>query len=129
VWTAAGKPLADLLADQGALRPEHRPLLDALADAHLKLHGGDPEKSLAALDLNRSTRESLANAGGPKAEATLATSAPGPPPAAAPIAPRPTPSAPPPATASGSGSCGPTPAAAWVPCSWRWTPSCTARWP
>src|SRR5206468_2738753 len=38
----------------------------------LKLHRGDPEKSLAALDLNRSTRESLAAAGGPQVEATLA---------------------------------------------------------
>src|SRR5262245_48352779 len=72
-WTAApGKPLADLLAEQGALRPEHRPILDALAEAHLKLHGGDPERSLAALELNRSTRESLAAAGGPQVEATLA---------------------------------------------------------
>ena len=71
-WTAApGKPLADLLAGQGALRPEHRPLLDALVEAHLKIHGGDPEKSLAALELNRSTRESLAAAGGPEVEATL----------------------------------------------------------
>src|SRR6516165_2223504 len=72
-WTAAPrKPLADLLADHGALRPEHRPILDALVDAHLRLHGGDPEKSLAALDLNRSTRESLARAGGPDVEGTLA---------------------------------------------------------
>jgi hypothetical protein len=72
-WTAApGQPLTDLLAEQRALRPEHRPILDALADAHLKVHGGDPEKSLAALDLNRSTRECLAAAGGPQVEATLA---------------------------------------------------------
>jgi serine/threonine-protein kinase len=72
LWTAApGKPLADLLAEQGALRPEHRPLLEALADAHLKLHGGDPEKSLAAFGVDRSTRESLAAAGGPEIEATL----------------------------------------------------------
>src|SRR5262245_12539373 len=71
-WTAApGKPLAVLLAEQGALRPEHRPLLDALVDAHLKLHGGDAERSLAALDVDRSTRESLA-AAGPVVEATLA---------------------------------------------------------
>jgi tetratricopeptide (TPR) repeat protein/tRNA A-37 threonylcarbamoyl transferase component Bud32 len=71
-WNAApGKPLAVLLAEQGALRPEHRPLLDALVEAHLKLHGGDPERSLAALDVNRSTRESLA-AAGPDVEATLA---------------------------------------------------------
>jgi hypothetical protein len=72
-WTGSpGRPLADLLAEQGALRPEHRPLLEGLADAHLKLHGGDPKKSLAALDLNRSTRESLAHAGGAEVEATLA---------------------------------------------------------
>jgi hypothetical protein len=71
-WTAApGKPLAVLLAEQGALRPEHRPLLDALVEAHLKLHGGDPERSLAALDVDRSTRESLA-AAGPVVEAMLA---------------------------------------------------------
>jgi hypothetical protein len=72
-WTGSpGQPLADLLAEQGALRPEHRPLLEGLADAHLKLHGGDPDQSLAALDLNRSTRESLAHAGGADVEATLA---------------------------------------------------------
>jgi serine/threonine-protein kinase len=72
-WTAAAaRPLAELLADQGALRPEHRPLLDALVDAHLKLHGGDPERSLAALDVGRSTRESLARVGGPQVGATLA---------------------------------------------------------
>jgi tetratricopeptide (TPR) repeat protein/tRNA A-37 threonylcarbamoyl transferase component Bud32 len=73
VWTATpGKPLAELLSEQAALRLEHRPLLDALVDAHLKLHGGDPDKSLAALDVNRSTRESLANADGPEFDATLA---------------------------------------------------------
>ena len=66
------------------LRPEHRSILDALADAHLKLHGGDPEKSLAALDVNRSTRESLANAGGPRSKAPSPTSAPCPAPAATP---------------------------------------------
>jgi serine/threonine-protein kinase len=72
-WTAAPeKPLADLLAGQGALRPEHRPLLDALVGAHLKLHGNDPERSLAALELNRSTRESLAVVGGSEVQATLA---------------------------------------------------------
>src|SRR5262249_6255228 len=32
----------------------------APVENHLKRHAGDPEKSLAALDLNRSTRESLA---------------------------------------------------------------------
>src|SRR5262249_48314072 len=67
---SSGRHLADLLAEPGALRPEHRPLLDALVDAHLKLHGGDPERSLAALEVHRSTREGLARAGGPQVEAT-----------------------------------------------------------
>jgi PAS domain S-box-containing protein len=71
-WTATDTPMADLLVKQGALRPEHRPLLDALADAHIKLHGGDPERSLASLDVRRSTRESLARAGGPDVEVSLA---------------------------------------------------------
>jgi serine/threonine-protein kinase len=72
VWSAGrGKPLAELLAEQGVLQPEHRTLLDALADAHLKLHGNKPEKSLAALELNQSTRDSLAAAAGPSVEATL----------------------------------------------------------
>ena len=71
-WTADGdKLLADLLAEQRALRPEHRALLDALPAAHLKLHGGDAGKSLASLAVNRSARESLARAGGADVEATL----------------------------------------------------------
>ena len=71
-WTAApDKPMAVLLAEQGALRPEHRTLLDALVEAHLKLHGGDAERSLAALNVDRSTRDSLV-AAEPAVEATLA---------------------------------------------------------
>jgi hypothetical protein len=71
-WTCtAGKPLlADVMAGQGALRPEHRLLLDALAKAHLELHG-DAERSLSALDVSRSTSESLADAGRSDVEATL----------------------------------------------------------
>ncbi|MDG3008432.1 serine/threonine-protein kinase [Paludisphaera mucosa] len=73
VWTAGGdRPMADLLVEQGVLSPSRRSLLDALAGEHLAAHGGDPEESLAALDLNRSTRESLAAAGGAQVEATLA---------------------------------------------------------
>jgi serine/threonine protein kinase len=73
VWTAAGhRPMADLLVEQGALDPAGRDLLLALADRHLRVHGGDPEKSLAALDINRSIRASLARAGGTDVEQTLA---------------------------------------------------------
>jgi serine/threonine-protein kinase len=72
LWTASEKsPMADILVDQGALTTPQRALLEALVEAHLKLHGGDTEKSLAALDVSRSTRESLAVAGGPEVEATL----------------------------------------------------------
>ncbi len=47
-------------------------MLEALAAKHLKRHGGDPERSLAALNPGRSTRESLAKLGDPAIEATLA---------------------------------------------------------
>jgi hypothetical protein len=73
LWTGASKkPMAEVLAEMGALPAPQRALLDALVEAHLKLHGGDAEKSLAALELNRSTRDRLAAAGGPEVEATLA---------------------------------------------------------
>jgi serine/threonine-protein kinase len=73
LWTASGsRCMADVLIEQGALTAPHRGLIDALVEAHLKIHGGDPEKSLAALDVNRSTRESLASAGGSDVEKTIA---------------------------------------------------------
>ena len=43
-----------------------------LADVHLEAHGGDVEKSLAAVPANRSTRAGLAALGEPEIEATLA---------------------------------------------------------
>ena len=92
-----------------------------------KKHGGDAEKSLAAIPAGRSTRESLAAARRPRrSSATLGHvgSRPRPDRTATPTARPATPSARPPATASGSASCGPTPAAAWAPSSWPSTPSC-----
>jgi hypothetical protein len=72
LWTASGgRAMADVLVDQKVLSTPHRTLIEALVETHLKIHGGDPEKSLAALELNRSTRECLAAAGGPKVEGTL----------------------------------------------------------
>jgi serine/threonine-protein kinase len=72
VSTAArGRPMADVLADQGALAAPQRAPLEALVAAHCDLHGDDPAASLAAVAVSPSTRESLANAGGPTAEATL----------------------------------------------------------
>src|SRR5262249_48661214 len=72
-----GRKLADLLVEQGAIDTGGRDLLLALAERQIQAHGGDPERSLAALDVNRSTRESLACAGGPKVAGTLAPLGPG----------------------------------------------------
>jgi tetratricopeptide (TPR) repeat protein/tRNA A-37 threonylcarbamoyl transferase component Bud32 len=43
------KPLGQILAEQGDLRDDARGLLEALVEKHLELHGGDPERSLAAV--------------------------------------------------------------------------------
>ncbi len=72
-WTGGTRRvLSDLLVEHGALDTSGRDLLRALADRQLDLHGGDPEKSLAALDVGRSTRESLAKIDAPEIEDTLA---------------------------------------------------------
>ena len=70
-WTRdKARPLADHLISLGHLDPTHRPLLEGLAAAHLVRHDGDAEKSLAAIAVGRSTRESLAEIG----DADVATS-------------------------------------------------------
>ena len=72
-WRAVpGQRLADLLVEQGAIDAGGHDLLLALARRQLQAHGGDPVISLSALDVNASTRESLARAGGPDVESTLA---------------------------------------------------------
>jgi serine/threonine-protein kinase len=71
-WTQAkGRPTADLLVERGALDAPRRAILDALVEQHLAMHGGDAEKSLAAIDPGRSTRESLARIGDHDLNATL----------------------------------------------------------
>ena len=65
-WTGTpGRPMAEFLVDQGALTPSRRALLDALAAEHMATHGGDPEASLASLDVGSSTRDTLAHLAGP----------------------------------------------------------------
>src|SRR5262245_4857585 len=66
------KSLADHLEARGDLTTAKRALLEALAEIHLEAHGGDVDKSLAAVPANRSTRASLAVLGEPEIEATLA---------------------------------------------------------
>src|SRR3954447_9544376 len=71
-WTLArDRPMADVLVGQGALSEPRRALLEALVAEHLAMHGGDLEKSLAAIPAGRSTRERLARLGDPEIDATL----------------------------------------------------------
>ena len=131
-WTRdKARPIAEILAAQGAIDADDRALLEGLAAKHLKRHGGDAEQSLAALERRPldprgprrdrrprhrghprprrlAARPSRATAD-PTGPATYVASAPRPP------------------TAGGSASCGPTPGAAWARSSWPSTTSCTAR--
>ena len=60
-WTRdKTRSMADILADQGDLDDARRSLLEGLIAVHLKIHGDDPEKSLAAIEAGHSTREKLA---------------------------------------------------------------------
>ncbi len=71
-WTLAkDRPMAEILAEQGALDADDHALLESLVARHVRAHGGDPERSLADVDLGRSTRESLIKLGDPELGATL----------------------------------------------------------
>jgi serine/threonine-protein kinase len=54
-----GRPLGDLLQEQGALSAEHHALLEAMVQAHLKAHDNDPQRSLAAVSSVGSVRRDL----------------------------------------------------------------------
>ncbi len=63
-WTLAkDRPMAEILFEQAVLEGSLSALLDSPVSAHLTLHGDDAEKSLAALDADRSTRERLSRPG------------------------------------------------------------------
>jgi len=71
-WVAdKSKSLGAILLDRGTLDGPRHALLEALVAEHLKLHGGDPERSLAALAVGGSTRESLQRVGDAGLEASL----------------------------------------------------------
>src|SRR5438876_4043637 len=53
------KPIGAILAEQGALRPERRALLNALVQEHLVQHDNDPQKSLAAVSSLGPSRKEL----------------------------------------------------------------------
>jgi serine/threonine-protein kinase len=72
-WTQArGRAMAEILAEQGALSAPCVTLVEGLVIEHLRRHGDDPERSLAALGVARSTRECLAQIGNPELDASLA---------------------------------------------------------
>jgi serine/threonine-protein kinase len=71
-WTLdRSRPLADHLVALGHIDDEDRAAVESLVGRHIRKHGGDAEGSLAAVPVGRSTREALADIGGPEVEATL----------------------------------------------------------
>jgi hypothetical protein len=71
-WTHnKARALADHLIELGHLDAAQRAALEALAALHVEAHGGDVEKSLAAVPAGKSTRESLADLDDPDIDATL----------------------------------------------------------
>ena len=71
-WTLdKSRSLADHLQDRGDLTSDKRALLEALAAVHLEAHGGDMNRSLAAVSAARSTSESLSRMGDPDVQASL----------------------------------------------------------
>ena len=71
-WTRdKARPLAEHLAARGDLAADQRAGVEAMVGLHLKKHGGDAAKSLAALPAGPSTRESLAALGDSALKQTL----------------------------------------------------------
>ena len=68
-WTRdKARTLAEHLVARGDLDDDLRAGVEAMVALHLKKHGGDAARSLAALPAGRSTRESLAALGDPAIE-------------------------------------------------------------
>jgi hypothetical protein len=72
-WTQArDRPMAEILAEHGATSTPCVTLVEGLVDEHLRRHGSDPERSLAAIRVGRSTRDRPAQIGDPELDASLA---------------------------------------------------------
>jgi serine/threonine-protein kinase len=65
------RPLDEILLEQNALEADTHPLLVALVDKHLEMHGGDAEKSLAAVSSIGSLRDELNGLGDDEIEAAV----------------------------------------------------------
>ncbi len=71
-WTGEkSRPISEHLVALGHLDPARCALVEAMAALHVEAHGGDAEKSLAAVPVGRSIREGLAGLKDPDIEATL----------------------------------------------------------
>jgi serine/threonine protein kinase/tetratricopeptide (TPR) repeat protein len=71
-WTQArDRPMAGILAEQGAMESPCVNLVEGLVVEHLRRNGSDPERSLAAIGLGQSTRECLARIGDRELDASL----------------------------------------------------------
>jgi tRNA A-37 threonylcarbamoyl transferase component Bud32 len=71
-WTGdKSRSIAEHLIALRYLDATQRSVIEALADLHVEAHGGDVEKSLAAVPVGASTRESLRTVGDPDIEVTL----------------------------------------------------------
>src|SRR5262245_45881885 len=66
------KTLGQILREQGALTEDEQALLEALVQKHLRKHGDDPEKSLAAVGPVGSVRDELRRLADPDLDASLA---------------------------------------------------------
>lgn len=66
------RPLDEILAAQGALGADARPLLQALVAKHVELHGGSVEQSLASVSSIGSVHDELKGLADPELTVTLA---------------------------------------------------------
>jgi tRNA A-37 threonylcarbamoyl transferase component Bud32 len=72
-WTRdKGSPIAEYLVARGALDADQCAVVDAMVGLHLKKHGGNAQRSLAALSAGSSTCESLAQIGDADIQVSLA---------------------------------------------------------
>src|SRR3954468_6692400 len=71
-WTGdKSRPLADHLIALGHINAAQRAAVEALADLHVEAHGGEGERSLAAVPAGKAMRDDLADLGDPDIDATL----------------------------------------------------------
>src|SRR5262249_54884548 len=71
-WTLdKARALADHLVGRGDLDADDRSVVEALVVRHIRKHGDNVERSLAAIPAGRSTRESLARIDDPEVGGTL----------------------------------------------------------